>query len=1846
MMGNVCLGQITYTGPVGSGSVSCPSGTTGSSCSLTFNAKYKLYISSISGNTANLVIEVCTGSTLSSGTFYLKEGDACATASQSNTWAVSGTSGPYYKSINLSHTGTKNFTLTNTNTAGTTRAYSNTIAITGTTVQNPDLKNINLSGPPPSVNQGQTISVSNQVQNIGSGNASSSNIGYWISDNSILSGSDTFIGSTSTPSINAGNTSGFLSKNVTIPANLTPGNYYFFFKCDNDNTINESSETNNTDYFQFTVLAPTPPSLQVESCFATNFSAFNVGEIMNGSVAVRNTPSSQSWTGTITVFMKHTISGTTTNLVSQNYTIPGGNSQTIYFNDITMNYPTGTYKLYCQYTNSPNGGIDFIKNNSICSTSDNTSTGTITPTKLITITSSPNLVCGTATITPTNPVQNQSATFNFPIANTGTAAYTGTLKLMWRNATDGFTLQTYTGGIVAGGNYAFNYNDPSLSSAPGTWFLRIEDANNNVICTKTVTVVAQPSCITWSGTPPTGDKLTAANYLCTAGIIKNTQDGNENKDFGVTRELLAKITYLSIFKGSALNSPAVNFPVPFTDMQGSSTQYMDAIKTLAYLQFSDETTPFDRDLINFNPTNLIPRKFVIKAIAEAYNIAKSTASPSPFSDVSTTDPMYGYIKRFHELGFVFGNTVNCTTGTCFHPDENITREDVFLVLWRILTATNITRPTATQLNSSTNYFTPGNNRMATMGKVPGIDQANFNHYQKTSFSIAGRGVSLDFTHTYNSFLTELPKGFFEQEVSTTTTQNFIPLGIGWTHTYNIYAQKIAGYTGEPDKIMIFYPDGSINTFNYATGIADGVGIYDVMTKTAISGGERITITTKGQIKYVLENFNNGKFYFIKSIKDRNNNGVDCTWSSYLANIYRLTKVQENSNGTLGRFLTFNYNTLSPYITSVVDNAINRTISFQVDALRKNLSWFKDAKNQQTNYSYDTSGSFLGTNLLTQIQLPKGNKITNTYAQNKLKQSQTFSAANVATSTTAVNWTPEYAAGQQYNSKATVTDSQNRQTKYTHNTLGNPTQIVSPTGTSTFNSYDTGNNANLPTSLTINGQQSGISYDTKGNILNVSKNGITNTFTYTMLNDVKTHTDGKGFITTYSYDGVGNLATVQRPSGYGLTTIARNSFGQVQSVTNPAGIITTFGYNTNGLTNQISMPLGISTSSTYDNASRLLSTTDANGKTNSFLYDNNDNLTQSTDANSQKVTHGYDANDNHLTIKNPKNETQTNTYNWDDDTLKDETFGAHVKSYTYYEDGSLKTHTRGNGTFTYSYFPDGRLKSDGQTSYTYDAKGNIATVTKVATSETLNLYYDPNDRLDYYTDYYGNTVNYSYDNNNNVTEIVYPGNKTVKYTYDAVNRCTDVTDWNTKNTHFDYETDDRIKKITLPNGTYTDYTYDAAGRPTGIFNKTSSGTTISSYGFTMDNAGNHLTETITEPSITAGLQTISNQTVNYGAAPYNQLQSQGSTNFTHNTAGGITQTGSNAYTYDLNDNMLTAPNSSFAYDGAGNRRSKTVGGVNTRYVLSILGMSQVLMETNSSNAVQNYYVYGPTGLLYRLKADNTTYSYYHYDYRGSTTAITNQAQTITHSYSYDPFGKVLAITEADANPFQYVGKYGVQYESPTLTFMRARYYDPTIGRFLSEDPVWALNLYPYADNNPVMGIDPKGENTQKILDGFMLSMDVISEKIVTYTNSEGNIVEKVLNVRSKVFSYTLNGALIWSNSEKGLWDKVAESLGMVASDLLTSAIAKNYIGVLKIGAIKGYLVGQGITSAFMDNYYGIRYGYNSEKFNQHQSDVSKGWGLIIDSGIVYYNSITKTIKTKSAAVGAGSTAPMPKLPKIN
>src|SRR5208337_832013 len=103
--------------------------------------------------------------------------------------------------------------------------------------------------------------------------------------------------------------------------------------------------------------------------------------------------------------------------------------------------------------------------------------------------------------------------------------------------------------------------------------------------------------------------------------------------------------------------------------------------------------------------------------------------------------------------------------------------------------------------------------------------------------------------------------------------------------------------------------------------------------------------------------------------------------------------------------------------------------------------------------------------------------------------------------------------------------------------------------------------------------------------------------------------------------------------------------------------------------------------------------------------------------------------------------------------------------------------------------------------------------------------------------------------------------------------------------------------------------------------------------------------------------------------------------------------------------------------------------------------------------------------------------YHFNGTESTAALTDVNQNVVNSYAYDPFGTVLNQQETITQPFKYVGQYGVMAEPNGLYYMRARYYDPAVGRFISEDPIGFaggdVNLFAYVLNNPVNSTDPGG-----------------------------------------------------------------------------------------------------------------------------------------------------------------------------
>jgi RHS repeat-associated protein len=104
----------------------------------------------------------------------------------------------------------------------------------------------------------------------------------------------------------------------------------------------------------------------------------------------------------------------------------------------------------------------------------------------------------------------------------------------------------------------------------------------------------------------------------------------------------------------------------------------------------------------------------------------------------------------------------------------------------------------------------------------------------------------------------------------------------------------------------------------------------------------------------------------------------------------------------------------------------------------------------------------------------------------------------------------------------------------------------------------------------------------------------------------------------------------------------------------------------------------------------------------------------------------------------------------------------------------------------------------------------------------------------------------------------------------------------------------------------------------------------------------------------------------------------------------------------------------------------------------------------------------------------TTSYYEADGVGSTTSLSNSTGTVANTYTFDAFGKLTASTGTLKNPFLYTGR---EADSETgLYYYRARYYDPSVGRFISEDPLGfqsGPNYYSYTRNSPTTLIDPKG-----------------------------------------------------------------------------------------------------------------------------------------------------------------------------
>uniref|UniRef100_A0A4Y8PXR6 Hint domain-containing protein n=1 Tax=Paenibacillus athensensis TaxID=1967502 RepID=A0A4Y8PXR6_9BACL len=338
------------------------------------------------------------------------------------------------------------------------------------------------------------------------------------------------------------------------------------------------------------------------------------------------------------------------------------------------------------------------------------------------------------------------------------------------------------------------------------------------------------------------------------------------------------------------------------------------------------------------------------------------------------------------------------------------------------------------------------------------------------------------------------------------------------------------------------------------------------------------------------------------------------------------------------------------------------------------------------------------------------------------------------------------------------------------------------------------------------------------------------------------------------------------------------------------------------------------------------------------------------------------------------------------------------------------------------------------------------------------------------------VQYTYDEAGNLISIVYPGNKIVSYTYDEANQLVQVEDWQQHQTHYEYDSQGLLVKITRPDGSVETRSYDAVGQLTGLQDLAADGTVIQRNTLSYDANGN-LSEQ--QSDIEQQMFPVAQDTMTYGAdnrlATFNGNETSFDAN--GNLLHGPLQGSIQAFEYDARNQLIAAGGFSYDYDAEGNRISRRYAGVETRFVVDSL-LSNVIMETNSSNQPQTYYVYG-LELISQLGADGS-YKLYHFNSNGNTMALSNIEGAVTDRYAYDSFGELTLRQGDTTNPFLFDGRDGIMTDDNGLLYMRARYYNPEIKRFMNEDTYQGeiqdpltLNQYSYVENNPLIKVDPSG-----------------------------------------------------------------------------------------------------------------------------------------------------------------------------
>ncbi|MDM5210821.1 DNRLRE domain-containing protein [Peribacillus sp. NJ4] len=677
-------------------------------------------------------------------------------------------------------------------------------------------------------------------------------------------------------------------------------------------------------------------------------------------------------------------------------------------------------------------------------------------------------------------------------------------------------------------------------------------------------------------------------------------------------------------------------------------------------------------------------------------------------------------------------------------------------------------------------------------------------------------------------------------------------------------------------------------------------------------------------------------------------------------------------------------------------------------------------------------------------------------------------------------------------------------------------VTNPDGTTEKNSYDT--NGNVLSSKTTNGTIVNTYNDNNQLVKTVAANGelTTNQFegpslVSSTLNDETT---------TYTYDSFGRLIKTNYPNNT-FEKIAYDDDVFKEKVTDKNENTTSVQYTIFGQREEVTDAEGHTTKYTYDPLyfDKLTSVTDGNGYKTEYTYDANNNMTSLIDALGRKKSYEYNYNDQ-VTKKVMPLMTFQYEYDLNGEMSKETLPSGIQKQYNFNESGNLDTinllNAQDETAISYQYQYDAfdkltTLLQDGQSIKAYDYNKESNLLEKYGLGSFVQSYtYDDQERLTKrktsYQDIFSVQESKTYkENTDDIQKVQYKmgeqvyhsfayddnaknNNQTISVNDDLLKQVSQLNDANRLETltytskaqspfviAYDYTKNGNISKETVQNKTTT-YAYDQNEQ---LVKEILSNGQENTYSF--DKVGNRLTSNINDKKIT----------FTYNDA--NQIKTKNDIVYKYDVDGNLIQDENYHYTYNAMQQLTVVEQldgrkiASYTYDENGLRLTKTVGDTIHEYFYNneVLDM-EVIKQNNQVISFRSYEwnQYNPLGMIVKEKDTTDTWTTKSYQFttnqRGDVLNIRDESDKEVGSYTYDAYGNILSV-EGDIgkeNPIRYAGYY---FDDETKNYyLQARYYNPANGSFLALDPhpgdddePISQNGYTYANNNPVMYVDPNG-----------------------------------------------------------------------------------------------------------------------------------------------------------------------------